>query len=439
MTKVKKSIVRLCWLFGFFLIFDACKNPVTLFKGQYAHERYVQQLKSAGLANTLLYRRWIQEAANSLKNPQEISVPYQEQGYFQADRPTAMAFVFEAKEGERLDVSVNPVGLDSAQLFIDLFQQAEDSLQEPKHITSADTDAYRLFHEIERTANYVLRIQPELLTTVSYALKITAEGSLSFPVATSPNVHIGSFYGADRDAGARKHEGVDIFARRLTPAIAAAAGRITSVGTNNLGGNVVWLRPHGKPYNLYYAHLDTQLVQSGSEVQIGDTLGLVGNTGNARTTPPHLHFGIYGPSGAVDPLPFLRPNKSTPPRIAALKDRIGDTLRLHQPKNYVPIGSSAEKPGGNEPVVIEAAMQNNYRVLFPDKRKGLVPQHQLSFLSKVLRTVTLKSDQPVYKQPNVLAARLGVLSKGTSARVLATYQHFYLIEAATPGWIAQEM
>ncbi|WP_134088473.1 M23 family metallopeptidase [Olivibacter sp. XZL3] len=439
MTKVKKSIFWLCCLPGFLLIFDACKSPVTLFKGQYAHQRYVQQLKNAGLENTLLYRSWISEAENSLKNPQEVSVPYQEHGYFQADRPTAMAFVFEAKEGERLEVSVTPIGLDSSQLFIDLFQQAVDSLQDAEHVTSADTNAYSLLYEVEETANYVLRIQPELLTTVSYELKLTAEGSLSFPVAASPNMHIGSFYGADRDAGARKHEGVDIFAQRLTPAIAAATGRITRVGTNNLGGNVIWLRPHGKPYNLYYAHLDTQLVQSGSEVKIGDTLGLVGNTGNARTTPPHLHFGIYSSSGVVDPLPFLRPNKSTPPRIASRKDRIGDTLRLRQPKNYVSIGKFADRPSGDEPVIIEAAMQNNYRVLFPDKRKGLIPQNELSSLSNAVRTVKLKSDQPVYKQPDVLAARLGVVSKGTLARVLATYRKFYLIEAKTPGWILQEM
>ncbi|WP_317198432.1 M23 family metallopeptidase [Salegentibacter lacus] len=38
----------------------------------------------------------------------------------------------------------------------------------------------------------------------------------------------------------------------------------------------------------------------------GDTLGFVGNTGNARTTPPHLHFGIYkGYRGAINPLHFV--------------------------------------------------------------------------------------------------------------------------------------
>ena len=59
--------------------------------------------------------------------------------------------------------------------------------------------------------------------------------------------------------------------------------------------------------SLYYAHLDSIATQSGKKVKIGDTLGFVGNTGNAKYTPPHLHFGIYkGYNGAVNPLPFIK-------------------------------------------------------------------------------------------------------------------------------------
>jgi murein DD-endopeptidase MepM/ murein hydrolase activator NlpD len=41
-------------------------------------------------------------------------------------------------------------------------------------------------------------------------------------------------------------------------------------------------------------------------VEEGHVLGSVGDTGNARGTPPHLHYGIYGDGGAIDPLPLLR-------------------------------------------------------------------------------------------------------------------------------------
>ena len=51
---------------------------------------------------------------------------------------------------------------------------------------------------------------------------------------------------------------------------------------------------------------------TGASVSTGDVLGYVGNTGNARTTPPHLHFGIYTGFGPVDPAPFLRPAPDLP-------------------------------------------------------------------------------------------------------------------------------
>jgi murein DD-endopeptidase MepM/ murein hydrolase activator NlpD len=72
----------------------------------------------------------------------------------------------------------------------------------------------------------------------------------------------------------------------MVAGIAAANGRISSVTENNLGGKVMFMRPAGKDFTLYYAHLDEQLVSEGQDVRTGDTIGLVGNTGNARTTPP---------------------------------------------------------------------------------------------------------------------------------------------------------
>src|SRR5690606_41133039 len=68
----------------------------------------------------------------------------------------------------------------------------------------------------------------------------------------------GSFFGDGRDAGSRKHEGIDIFANRSTPAVAAANGIISRVGLNNLGGKIVFLKPEGLAINLYYAHLDSR-------------------------------------------------------------------------------------------------------------------------------------------------------------------------------------
>jgi hypothetical protein len=93
--------------------------------------------------------------------------------------------------------------------------------------------------------------------------------------------------------------------RAATPALAAADGVVRGVGVTSLGGKVVWLRDEDG-HALYYAHLDRQYVTEGQQVRTGDTLGFIGNTGNARTTPPHLHFGIYARGeGPVDPWYFV--------------------------------------------------------------------------------------------------------------------------------------
>ncbi len=103
----------------------------------------------------------------------------------------------------------------------------------------------------------------------------------------------------------RLHEGIDIFARRGTSVWSTTEGIVLSVGTNNLGGKVVWvLGPGG--HRHYYAHLDRYAqIAAGDRVIPGSEIGYVGNTGNARGTPTHLHYGIYTSTGAVNPYPLL--------------------------------------------------------------------------------------------------------------------------------------
>jgi len=111
-------------------------------------------------------------------------------------------------------------------------------------------------------------------------------------------------WGAARSQG-RRHEGIDIFAARGTPVLSATEGVVTQIGTNNLGGKVVWVLGPGRQMH-YYAHLDGYAdISRGQRVAAGDVLGYVGNTGNARGTPPHLHYGIYK-GGAINPYPLLK-------------------------------------------------------------------------------------------------------------------------------------
>ena len=103
----------------------------------------------------------------------------------------------------------------------------------------------------------------------------------------------------------RQHEGIDIFARKGTPVVSSTEGILIRRGQSNLGGNVVWvLGPAG--HRHYYAHLDGfSHIGVGDRVEPGTVLGYVGNTGNARTTPPHLHYGVYTSGGAVNPYGLL--------------------------------------------------------------------------------------------------------------------------------------
>jgi murein DD-endopeptidase MepM/ murein hydrolase activator NlpD len=107
-------------------------------------------------------------------------------------------------------------------------------------------------------------------------------------------------------SGERFHQGQDIFARRGTLIYSATEGYVLRIGENALGGNVVSvLGKGGRVY--YYAHLD----EHAENLAIGDyvtpetILGTVGTTGNAQGTPPHLHFGVYTSTGAINPLSLL--------------------------------------------------------------------------------------------------------------------------------------
>lgn len=136
---------------------------------------------------------------------------------------------------------------------------------------------------------------------------VAASRGTAFPV-----VGAASFvddYGQPR-AGTGWHHGTDVFAAVGTPVVAVADGTLSRVGWNTLGGNRLWLTStDGTAY--YYAHLSAYapVAVEGAPVRAGDVIAYVGNTGQAATTPPHLHFEVH-PGGAeadsIDPYPLLQ-------------------------------------------------------------------------------------------------------------------------------------
>ncbi|RYX93995.1 MAG: M23 family metallopeptidase [Comamonadaceae bacterium] len=132
------------------------------------------------------------------------------------------------------------------------------------------------------------------------------EGPLVVPVQGVRAAGLADTWGATRSAG-RTHEGIDIFARCGHPVVSATEGIVLSLGDNKLGGMTIRVLGPGHSMH-YYAHLSRYgALGPGDHVLPGDPLGAVGDTGNARGTPCHLHYGIYMAGGARNPYPYLRP------------------------------------------------------------------------------------------------------------------------------------
>jgi murein DD-endopeptidase MepM/ murein hydrolase activator NlpD len=115
----------------------------------------------------------------------------------------------------------------------------------------------------------------------------------------------GNDFGQPRPGG-RIHQGIDILAPLGTPVYAAQSGVFVK-DSNALGGIAAFVLSDGGD-STYYAHLAGYAgVPSGAHVAAGTTVGYVGNTGNARGGPYHLHFEYHpGRGAAVNPYSLLR-------------------------------------------------------------------------------------------------------------------------------------
>ena len=284
-------------MFSFILLTTSCNNSINkIFARKTPHEAYARKIEDDSLRAL-----WIDASNKALIMSQPVELPYKITGYFHVDKPRALALLFKAKHGQRINFEVAKKQVSNFILFADLYRQEGT---EWKHLLAVDTLDSVFAIDVEETNNYLLRIQPGLNQEAEYELSASISPSLGFPIAGSKG-KTGSFWGDDRDGGKRNHEGIDIFAAKRTPVIAATDGYITRVAEGGIGGKTIWVRAKSYDIHLYYAHLDSQMVSDGQMVKKGDTLGLVGNTGNARFTPPHLHFGVYTSQGPIDPLPFV--------------------------------------------------------------------------------------------------------------------------------------
>ena len=420
-----------------------------IFTSSSPHDKYAQSLKTANLDQTALGSLWLAVSERALRDSLRINLPYRESGYFPAQSPLAVGYRVQAERGDVLLISVAVQGRDlpnvaDTKVFVDIFELDEN--QKPTRVVSAKADTTGLRWEVKRSRTHLIRIQPELLRSGRYTLSVTRDPLLAFPVEGRNSKQISSFWGANRDAGRRSHEGVDIFAPRGTPALAAIDGYVSRVGTNNLGGNVIFLSDQSHGINLYYAHLDSFNVAQGKRVHLGDTLGFVGNTGNARTTGTHLHFGIYeSGTRAIDPLPFIRVGLGEPTQKLPESENLGDTLRLttNSGLKVAPTGKAATVENLNKSQIVRmlGGSAGWVRVRTFNETEGYLPASGVRKIGTPLRQTKIPAQVPIYDEAYPDAAVYEVMAQSTTLPVQGTHGQFELVElnkSGAKGWVNRE-
>ena len=208
-------------------------------------------------------------------------------------------------------------------------------------------------------------IPPLLPVPQGIDVRLTSGGYV-FPVY-GPSAFSDTF-GAGR-ATTGWHHGEDIFAPLGAPILAVADGTVFSVGWNDVGGLRVWLRDrHGNEF--YYAHLSafSQLAVNGNQVEAGDVLGFMGNTGDAEHTPYHLHFEIHpasllhkGYDGVINPYRYLvawqRLSDVTITGVAGWAAPIAPGASAPRPGAILLQVSDISRASGLEPASLRRAMR----------------------------------------------------------------------------------
>ena len=164
----------------------------------------------------------------------------------------------------------------------------------------------------DEEARFAMRARYALVLP-AYLAVVASEPATRFvmPVDGLRVADVANTFGADR--GNRPHDGLDMFAPRHTPVRAAAPGFVYRIDDLSLGGLSVTIVGDAG-LRFFYTHFEAvpDDLLEGQRVEVGDLIGYVGNSGNAASTPTHLHFGVYrgepdDPCAwrAIDPTPFM--------------------------------------------------------------------------------------------------------------------------------------
>ena len=384
---------------------------------------------------------WTLQAQRSLNDPLPTLLPYSERWLVLPDDSQAVTFIVLAREQRVLEVNTQREPSARGGLVIEVFDLEGDDTRPMAAIGPGDD---QLRWPVSSGGIYSIRVQSTPGSVGAFALALNEEFALDFPVDTDAANPVRSFFGVDRDGGRRKHHGIDIFAPRHTPVIAAADGYVSRVGTSPRGGLHIWQRANddlGTPLGtLYYAHLEDTFVTPGTLVERGMPIGTVGNSGNAISTPPHLHFGLYQRyQGPKDPLPLTGSSKRTP-AVMSNGHRWPVWASINRETVNLRAGPGTEHAvkatvGRGELVAIEAATDGWLRIRTGEGERG--------FLSDAL--VGVPQDQPlvlleeakVQASPATSSTTLVTLEPSQNLRLLGRFGAARYVETDTGlrGWV----
>ena len=122
----------------------------------------------------------------------------------------------------------------------------------------------------------------------------------------------------DMRGGTRRHNAIDIMAKRNTPVLAATSGSVLKLHNSKAGGITVYMSDPTRRFVMMYGHLNSFRpgLKEGQPIKRGYIIGFVGSTGNANPLAPHLHFQVtrndnpdkdWWRGTPLNPFPIMRP------------------------------------------------------------------------------------------------------------------------------------
>jgi peptidoglycan LD-endopeptidase LytH len=429
-SKVAGGFILLAMLLG------GCSAFRTINRSPPGRDQYANSLIKDERITPDMMRTWLAAGEPLLHDSIFVPLPFRETGYFPLADAQARFYRFDVKAGQVLTLTAAIKTKGKPRIFIDLF-----SLRDASWKILKQTDSLKLTYEFDKPESCLVRIQPEMMSNIYYSVTLSTVPALIIPVMGATNKSIQSFYDDTRevDGKKRKHEGLDIFAPKGTFVISPTDGVVSRVTTNSLGGKVIFVNDPKRGYDYYFAHLDSQIVKPGVKVRQGDVLGTVGNTGNARYTPSHLHFGVFKTNISTDPIAYIRTMERLQNELAPDTSFRSTVFRVSQKTTELRTGpekklKSRETLAKDVYLKIIAQSSDWYRVMTATDREG--------FVEKKTIAPAAKGNIIVFAKPARLlsAARTDAISLGIvtdRAEALAIYKTFRYVRTSSNqfGWI----